>query len=225
MCTGLSRAIPAFNEGAIRETLLNAVAHRDYRLAGSVFVRQFPDRIEIVSPGGFPPGITAENLLDRQYPRNRRLAEALARCGFVERSGQGANRIFEACVRESKPLPDFSQSDAWQVSLTLRGQVRDPGSVRFLELVSQEFGEAIRTHDVLVLDLVHREQPIAAPLSDRLTTLRALGVLESVGRGRGQKWMLARRFYEFLGEPGTYTQRRGLDHETNKELLVQHIHG
>lgn len=143
----------------------------------------------------------------------------------MERSGQGANRIFDACVRESKPLPDFSQSDAWQVSLTLRGQVRDPGFVRFLELVSQEFGEAIRTHDVLVLDLVHREQPIAAPLSDRLTPLRALGVLESVGRGRGQKWMLARRFYEFLGEPGTYTQRRGLDHETNKELLVQHIHG
>lgn len=219
----LMRDIPAFNEGAIREALLNAVAHRDYRLAGSVFVRQFPDRIEIVSPGGFPPGITPENLIDRQHPRNRRLAEALARCGFVERSGQGANRIFEACIRESKPLPDFSQSDDWQVSLTLRGQVRDPGFVRFLEQVSQEFGEAIRTHDILVLDLVHREQPIPPPLSDRLTALRAMGVLESMGRGRGQKWLLARRFYEFLDDSGTYTQRRGLDHQTNKELLVRHV--
>jgi ATP-dependent DNA helicase RecG len=64
--------IPTFNEGAIREALLNAVAHRDYRLAGSVFVRQFPRRIEIVSPGGLPQGITLENILDRQLPRNRR---------------------------------------------------------------------------------------------------------------------------------------------------------
>ena len=42
--------VPTFNEIAVRETVLNAVSHRDYRLAGSVFVRQFPRRIEIVTP-------------------------------------------------------------------------------------------------------------------------------------------------------------------------------
>ena len=217
------RDIAAFNEGAVREALLNAVSHRDYRLAGSVFVRQFPDRLEIASPGGFPRGITPENIIDRQFPRNRRIAEALARCGFVERSGQGANRIFESCIRESKPLPDFSQSDDWQVSLVLQGEVRDPGFVRFLEQVSQEFGEAVQTHDFLVLDLVHREQKVPDPLAERLPKLRTLGVLESVGRGRGQRWLLARRFHEFLGSAGTYTLRRGLDQETNKALLLQHL--
>ena len=77
--------------------LLNAVSHRDYRHPGSVFVRQFPRHIEIVSPGGFPPGITPENILDHQFPRNRRIAETFARCGLVERSGQGADRIVEEC--------------------------------------------------------------------------------------------------------------------------------
>jgi ATP-dependent DNA helicase RecG len=58
--------VPTFSEVAVREALLNAVSHRDYRHPGSVFVRQFPRRIEIVSPGGLPPGITPENILDQQ---------------------------------------------------------------------------------------------------------------------------------------------------------------
>ena len=60
--------IPAFNETVIREAILNAISHREYRLSGSVFVRQFPTRMEIVSPGSFPPGITPENILLRQSP-------------------------------------------------------------------------------------------------------------------------------------------------------------
>jgi ATP-dependent DNA helicase RecG len=118
--------VPTFNEIVVREALLNAVSHRDYRLPGSVFVRQYSRRLEIVSPGGFPPGITPENILWRQSPRNRRLAESFARCGLVERAGQGMNRIFEACIKESKAYPDFRDSDDYQVSsiLALSGKNR-----------------------------------------------------------------------------------------------------
>src|SRR5450759_4337273 len=115
-------AVATFNEVVIREAILNAVSHRDYRLGGSVFIRQFARRIEIVSPGGFPPGITPENILFRQAPRNRRVAEVLAKCGLVERSGQGMNRIVENAIRESKRQPDFSGTDEYQVSLKLSGK-------------------------------------------------------------------------------------------------------
>ena len=81
--------IPSFDEDSAREAILNAVAHRDYREEGSVWIRQYPRRLEIESPGGFPEGITPENILIRQKPRNRRIAEALEKCGLVERSGQG----------------------------------------------------------------------------------------------------------------------------------------
>lgn len=74
----------------IREAILNAVSHRDYRHAGSVFIKQYPTKIELVSPGGFPSGITPENIFWKQHPRNRRIAEVFARCGMVERSGQGS---------------------------------------------------------------------------------------------------------------------------------------
>lgn len=54
--------VPTFNEKVVREAVLNAIAHRDYRSAGSVFARQFPRKIEIQSPGGLPEGITPENI-------------------------------------------------------------------------------------------------------------------------------------------------------------------
>jgi ATP-dependent DNA helicase RecG len=212
--------IPTFNETAIREAILNAVGHRDYRHGGSVFVRQFPRRLEIVSPGGFPQGITPENILWRQMPRNRRIAESFARCGLVERAGQGMDRIFQECIRESKPLPDFTQTDDYQVSITLPGQIQDPQFLRFLERVGQEQVASFTAHDFLVLDLVHRDQAIPEPLRPRLPDLLELGVIEPAGRGR---FILSRRFYSFLGQKGVYTRKRGLDRETNKELLFKHI--
>ncbi|MBU1903189.1 MAG: putative DNA binding domain-containing protein, partial [Proteobacteria bacterium] len=65
------RDIPTFEERSVREAILNAVSHRDYRHGGNVFVRQYPRYLKIESPGGLPHGITLENILDRQYPRNR----------------------------------------------------------------------------------------------------------------------------------------------------------
>jgi len=215
--------IPTFSEDAVREAILNAVAHRDYRHPGSVFVRQFTRRIEIVSPGGFPAGITPENILDRQFPRNRRIADVLGRCGLVERAGQGANRIFETCIREGKALPDFANTDAFQVSLTLHGLLRDPRFVRFLERVGRESRAVFDTHDLLVLDCVHRDVEVAMGLRPRRTRLLDLGVIERVGRGRGTRYLLSERFHAALGEKGGYTRRRGLDREENKALLIHHL--
>ncbi len=215
--------IRTFNESVVREAILNAISHRDYRLAGSVFVRQYPRRIEVVSPGGFPPGIDQTNILERQSPRNRRIAEVLQKCGLVERSGQGVNRMFEECIRESKPKPDFSGTDDHQVSLTLRGEVQDPRFLQFLEQVGRDRLSSFTTQDLLVLDLVHHEQPVPEPLHARMDRLVDDGVIERVGRGRGTRYILSRKFYRFLGKRGVYTRKRGLDRETNKALLLKHI--
>jgi ATP-dependent DNA helicase RecG len=100
--------IPTFNERVVREALLNAVSHRNYQLGSSVFIRQYRDRIVIENPGGFPAGIRLDNILNKQSPRNRRIAEIFAKCGLVERSGQGMNLMFEQSVKEAKSLPDIS---------------------------------------------------------------------------------------------------------------------
>lgn len=215
--------IPTFNEGAVREAILNAISHRDYRMGGSVFVRQYPRRLEIVSPGGLPPGITPENILWEQAPRNRRVSESFARCGLVERSGQGMNKIYEACIKESKPKPDFSHTDDYHVWLTLHGEVQHPEFLRFLEKLGRERLESFTTQDLLVVDHIFRDEPVPETFKGNLYRLADRGVIERISRGRGTRYVLSRQFYEFIGKRGIYTRKRGLDHETNKMLILKHI--
>jgi ATP-dependent DNA helicase RecG len=217
--------VRVFNDAVVREALLNAFTHRDYRLPGSIFVRQFPRKLEIISPGGFPAGITRENLLWRQLPRNRRIAESCTKCGLVERSGQGANRMFEESIKEAKPTPTFDGTDEYQVCLTLHGEVQNPDFLRFLQQVGVERLATFTTHDLLVLNALQRNETVPEDLKSRIPGLVEQGVIERIGRGKGGRVILSRRFYAFLGKGGAYTRTRGLDHETNKALLVKHIQG
>lgn len=215
--------VSTFDERAVREVLLNAVSHRDYRHGGSVFVRQYPRRIEIVSPGGFPPGITEQNVLWEQNPRNRRIAEVLGKCGLVERAGQGFDLIYRTSIQQSKPLPDLSRTSEHSVWVTLHGRIQDPEVLRFFEELGRERLDALATEDFLVLDLVRREQPVPERLKTRLESLLEEGIIERIGRGRAVRYLLSRRFYRAVGRSGVYTRRRGLDRETNKTLLLRHI--
>ena len=218
---GLFRSeLLTFDEVSVREALLNAVSHRDYRSGSSIFVRQYPQRLEVVSPGGFPPGVTVENLLDAQNPRNRRLATALQKCGLIERSGQGMNLMFEHAIRQGKALPDFNGTSAHEVRVCLHGAVTTPAFVRFIERLGAEKLQLFSTDDFLALDHLRREAPLSAQLKARLPSLIQAGVVERVGSGRH---ILARGLYAALGGKGTYTRKKGLDRATNKALLLQHI--
>ncbi|MCU0749361.1 MAG: putative DNA binding domain-containing protein [Akkermansiaceae bacterium] len=215
--------IPTFDETAIREGILNAICHRDYRLGGSVFIRQYSRRLEIVSPGGFPPGITLENIADQQNPRNRRLAEALSRCGFIERSGQGVNLMIERAIRQTKPLPDFSRSATHEVFLALAGAIQNPAFLRFIERLGEDALSRFQTLDFLALDTLAHGRHLTSEMKTRLPDLIGAGAVESQGRGKGKRFFLSRELYAEMGSPGSYTRLKGLDHETNKALLLKHL--
>lgn len=115
-----------FNEAVIREAILNAEAHRDYRMTSEVVIKQFPTKIVITNPGGFPKGVTIENLLTvSSTPRSRLMTEILEKTGLVERSGQGVDKIFSITLSEGKAEPDYSDSNLYQVSLVLRAEIID----------------------------------------------------------------------------------------------------
>jgi ATP-dependent DNA helicase RecG len=215
--------VPTFDDRVVREAVLNAVSHRDYRLGGSTLIRQYPKRLEVVSPGGFPEGVTPENILWQQNPRNRRVAEALARCGLVDRSGQGADVMFEQSIRAGKAKPDYSKSDDWQVHLDLNGLIQDIGFLRYLERATQEKHYSFSTEDLLVLNDLRTKDRVPDRLAGRLEVLRDAGLIETVGRGRGARYMLSKALYTALGKQAGYTRRRGLDRQTNKELLLRHL--
>jgi len=148
------------------------------------------------------------------------LADSLARCGFVERAGQGADLMFRRCIEQGKPRPDFTNTDAYWVFLTLHGNVSDPQFVRFLEQVARKRGASFGIRDLMVLSLVHEAAAVPPDLQKEVGHLLDHGVIERVGPRR---LILSKKFYRFLRRPGEYTRRRGLDHETNKQLLLAHI--
>ena len=212
--------IPTFNERVVREAILNAVSHRNYQMGGSVFIRQYQDRLVVESPGGFPNGITIENILDRQSPRNRRIAEILALCGLVERSGQGMNLMYEWSIKEAKQLPDFTGTDQDFVKLTLNGMVLDEKMLSLINRIGDERMESLTTGDFLVINAMYHAESIPQNLRQNLKRLENLGLVEHIGRNR---YVLVRSLYAAVGKSGVHTRIVGLDRETNKELLLKHI--
>lgn len=124
-----------FNESVIREAVLNAIAHRDYTITSEVVIKQYPHKIIINNPGGFPKGVTIDNILTvSSTPRSRLMTEILEKTGLVERSGQGVDKIFSITLSEGKAEPDYKNSDMFQVSLILRTEITDKA---FHILISQ----------------------------------------------------------------------------------------
>lgn len=216
--------LPTFNKMVVREAILNAVSHREYRDRSSIFIRQYPRKLVVESPGGLPPGITPANIIWEHCPRNRRIAETFQRCGFVERSGQGADLMFTECIREAKSQPSYEGTNERRVVLTLDGEIFEPEFLRYLERIGSETMASFLPEDFIVLDSLRRDLRLSdSRFKDRLPHLAKVGAIERFGRGRGVKYILSRRFYEHLGQPGVYTRKRGLDRETHKELLMKHI--
>lgn len=85
---------------ALRETLINALCHRQWEKANlTISIAVYDDRVEINNPGVLPPKITAENIKEshESYPYNRNMAHALYRSTFLEGWGTGIQCIIEAC--------------------------------------------------------------------------------------------------------------------------------
>jgi len=93
---------------AVREALVNAVSHRDYRLTGRrVEIRQFDDRLEISSPGGLPGYITLDNIVEEHFSRNPRLVNGLFEWGYIEQLGLGIDRMIEEMLQAGHKSPEF----------------------------------------------------------------------------------------------------------------------
>ena len=100
-------------ESALREAVVNAIAHRDYRSTANVQIYIFQDRVEIVTPGGLPAGMREEDLGSRSVPRNPLLFNMLYRMKLVEQIGSGIRRIHDACLEHGVAEPNIHVSPDW----------------------------------------------------------------------------------------------------------------
>ena len=174
-------------EAAFREAVANALIHRAWDIEARIRILMFDDRIEIVSPGGLPSGITEEEYLAGKLSvlRNRNLANVFYRLGFVEIFGTGVMRI-KQLYEDGFSKPDFEVSEN-SIKIVL------PNFEKDVDLTEDER----IVYKILSKNLMKSISEIAPyiPFGKSKTTqlLKSMGqkgIITVEGRGRGTKYII-----------------------------------
>ncbi len=140
---------------AVREAIVNAVAHRDYSIRGDeIRIFMFSDRIEFYSPGRLPGHVTVNNIVEERFSRNEVIVQVLADMGFIEHLGYGIDRMIKLMRDYGLPAPRF-QETAGGFRVTLYGHGDG--------LVSEEIDRGRWAH----LDLNERQEKALAYLLEK----------------------------------------------------------
>ena len=194
---------------ALREALVNAVAHRSYEdRSRKVLLRIFSDRIEIASPGYAPQPLTLAKLRKGGYrpcSRNPLIAQTLATLGVMEQRGSGFARMEEAMLNHGLSAPELAQQDGFFV-VTLRGPAGDYDRLKVPARATGVITPVIeaqlnRRQRKIVLEVqksgsvtsgwCQKQLGVVRDTANRdLTALVRLGLLEAVGKGRGARYTL-----------------------------------
>lgn len=202
--------VPYFNEEVIRESINNAITHRDYTRHSETVIKQYPQKLIVTNAGGFPHGVTIDNILTvPSTPRNRLLADVLSKTGIVERSGQGINKIFYRTLSEGKEAPDYSGSDAFNVELILSAIIQDKAFALFIESVQQNLAEdnKLSVFEIVVLDKIRRNEKTTALDKAVIKQLMDRNLIEKRGKTNGIHYILCRSYYEFTGNTAEYSKK------------------
>jgi ATP-dependent DNA helicase RecG len=213
--------IKYFNEEVIREAINNAVAHRDYRRNSETVIKLYPDLFVVMNAGGFPLGVSQNNLLEVQStPRNRLLSEVLASTGIGERSGQGVDKIYRLTLSEGKEPPDYSHSDNFRVELRIDATIKDVAFAMFIESEQRDLepDEKLSVSEVIGLDSIRRGNSEAVS-RDIISRLLSRKLIEKRGKTRATHFILAKSYYEMCGENAQYTYEQ----EWNVEQVLPYI--
>ena len=134
---------------AVREAITNAVMHRDWFMAdaANVFVELYADRIEVISPGALPKGMTVADLGRMTVRRNPLVADLLHRIDFIEKAGTGIRRIRDGAKAVDCPEPMFDAGSFVTVTFRPNPEVRQAAGGE-LAPAPQVTGEVAATGEV-----------------------------------------------------------------------------
>ncbi len=220
---------PRYLTLALRELLVNALAHRDYEAPGAVMLKLYPDRLDLSNPGGFVGGVTPENILHHpSAPRYPTLFQALTRMRLANAANLGVPRVFRDLLTEGKEPPIYWAS-VHSVRVTVKGQ---DARREFLELVQRH--PDLDVDHLLVLHYLTRLREITVreaadfcqrPMEGAREILGQLAthwnLLEAGGgAGRGRYYRLSRAAYELLLGTLRYHVDRRLSQENAKARVL-----
>ena len=174
-------------EAAFREAIANALIHRVWDVESQIRVLMFDDKIEIVSPGGLPAGITEDEYLDGKISvlRNRNLANVFYRLGFVEIFGTGITRIKQLYETGLKK-PDFEISEN-TIKIVLPVLEKDLNLTDDERLIYKNLSKTMLKP---ISEIVSHVPFGKSKTTDILKSMIKKGAVKVEGRGRGTKYIL-----------------------------------
>lgn len=194
----LRRDVPEYPMEALREAVVNAVAHRDYGLTGTeVQIRLFADRLEIQSPG--ESLVPIEQLATGRSTRNPVLMRLLRDAGYVEERGIGIDRMLEVMARADMEPPVFEHvGENFRVTMK-NHSLLSTESLEWLRrfagyelndrqrkaLVVMRYGQEMTNVTYRALNFVDRDTA-----THDMQTLREMGLVEQIGARRAAKYVL-----------------------------------
>jgi ATP-dependent DNA helicase RecG len=224
--------IRTYPEIALREALLNALVHADYRIPGPILVKQFKGRLEISNPGGLPGGITPENILRHEpVPRNPALVDALTRLRLVNRSNLGVRRMYHSLLMEGKEPPTILDEGNAVRIIFRASQLSVP--FRMFVAAESDRGRLLSLEHLLIVQHLLRHPEIDTTTAARIIQQResdarevlthmetSFGYLERGGTGRGTYWTLRHDLHQRLSAPGHPERDRRIDREAAKTRVL-----
>lgn len=235
------RSIRGLPEDALREALVNAIMHRDYRMPRAPIVAAVlghpPDTFKVISPGGFPPSVDSSRLLaTRSQPTNPALAEAMRALGFAEREGSGIPTMFRALLRDGHQPPEIYAEGGDVVCRLPGGAVSTTVRAFFDNLYgrSPDLEYDVRAHIAIsqllsVTPLRLEQLSASAQCSDgeAETTLKALVDAGAVSRllDRSRSYRLTDEARRALAGRVSYRQRNSLEEAWVEIDAYLDIHG
>ena len=180
-----------YPEDALRETLMNSLVHRDYSFSASTLVSIFDDRIEFVSVGGLPSGISLDDImLGLSVCRNPKLAAIFYRLQLIEAYGTGMPKIMKAYAGTGLEPKIEVTNNAFKITLPNRNAVKkeEAGSnerksdeEKILDLIAQN-GHVVRSDVDQLLDV---SQTTASRILKRMVKE---GLIYQDGSGKKTKY-------------------------------------
>lgn len=227
--------VPLISGLTRRESVANAIVHRDYSVLGPITVRLSDATFTVTNPGGFPPGVTISNILEQSRPRSLLLADVFKRAGLVERKGKGVNEMFESQLRAGRDVPEYSRTTSEAVVLSVPLSTSDLEVVRFLATLQTEQQRNLSLPELRVVHEVKNSgASTSLELADQLTlspsTVRAVatslveaGFLEARGSGRMRRFHLTPQFYALSQDKAAYVRVRPMEPLQQEQMILDYV--
>ncbi len=180
---------------AVREAIVNAICHRDYRLRGRrIELRMYSDRLEVISPGGLPGFITIENIKDEHFSRNPRVVNGLFQWGYIEELGLGIDRMIEVMEQAGHQPPRFD-ARPYSFAVTLFNEREKPKPPEWVRNTNHRQAKALQyiRENGSITNREYRELcrgVSAETLRLDLVDLVEKGILIKVGSKKGTHYIL-----------------------------------